>query len=216
MRPKWVVRIRQRMLDVIIPRIGPDLDLGELFASSRDNETRLTCLYQVAIVVLGPTSLDDKMTRRLVLFGTLFFTGLVAGTAFVIWIEFDPSDLTGAYYTESMQHAIRVFTIPLPAIVVSSVVLNGVSSVLAWRERPIFYLLAASCLCMTVVALVTVLGNIPINNRIETWTPASPPSNWLEIATMWWRLQTIRTIAALGGFALVILAALMSSRKSIN
>jgi uncharacterized membrane protein len=147
--------------------------------------------------------------------GTLFFTGLVAGTAFVIWIEFDPSGLSGAYYTESMQHAIRVFTIPLPAIVVLSFVFSGVSSILAWRERLTFYLLIAGCLCVAIVALVTAFGNIPINNQIETWSPTSPPPNWQELAGLWWRLQTIRTTAALGGLAFVILATL-SSRKPIK
>jgi uncharacterized membrane protein len=155
------------------------------------------------------------MTRAIMLFGALFFTGLVAGAAFVIWIEYIPFSLSGAYYTESMQHAIRIFTIPLPLIVVLSLMFSGVSSVLAWRQRLNFYLLGAGCLCMAVVAFVTVFGNIPLNNQIQTWTPASPPPNWQDLADLWWRLQTIRTIAALGGLALVILATL-SSRKSVD
>ena len=148
------------------------------------------------------------MARAIMLFGALFFAGLVAGAAFVIWIEYNPAGQSAANYTESMQHAIRVFTVPLPSIVVLSVLFSGVSSVLAWRERRIFYLLAAGCLCMTVVALVTAFGNIPINNQIKAWVPASPPSNWSELAAVWWRLQSIRTIAAFGGLALLILATL--------
>ena len=148
------------------------------------------------------------MARGIMLFGALFFVGIVAGAAFVIWIEYNPSGLSAANYIESMQHAIRVFTVPLPSIVVLSVLFSGVSSVLAWRERRTFYLLAACCLCMAVVALVTAFGNIPINNQIKAWAPASPPSNWSELAAEWWQLQSIRTIAALGGLALVILATL--------
>ena len=148
------------------------------------------------------------MARTIALFGTLFFCGLVAGTAFVIWIEYNPSGLSPADYTAIMQHAIRVFTVPLPSIVVLSILFSGASSALARRRSRDFYLLVAGCLCMTVVALVTAFGNVPINNQIRLWIPASPPPNWSELATEWWRLQSIRTIAALGGLALVILATL--------
>lgn len=156
------------------------------------------------------------MTRSIMLFGTLFFTGLVAGTAFVIWIEYNPSGLSAADYTAIMQHAIRVFTVPLPSIVVLSLLFSGSSSALVWREGRNFYLFAAGCLCMAIVALVTVFGNIPINNQIKAWVPASPPSNWSELAVEWWRLQSIRTVAAVGGLALVIIATLNIRKQNGN
>src|ERR1041384_120252 len=154
------------------------------------------------------------MARKVILFGALFFSGLVAGAAFVIWIEYNPSDLAASGYTESMHHAIQVFTVPLPTIVMLSVLFTGASSVLAWRERPIFYLLAAGCFCAVVVAVVTVFGNVPINNQIKTWTVASPPSNWSDFANAWWRFQSVRTIAALAGLMLVILATLNTQKIS--
>ena len=154
------------------------------------------------------------MARSIILFGALFFTGLVAGAAFVIWVEFNPSGFPPAYYIGGMQHAIRVFTIPLPSIVLLSVLFTGASTVLAWRERSNFYLLAAGCFCAVVVALVTAFGNVPINNQIRTWTVASPPPNWSDLAAEWWRFQSVRTIAALGALALVTLAALKSRKTS--
>ena len=155
------------------------------------------------------------MARSIILFGALFFTGLVAGAAFVIWIEFDPSGLSAPFYIENMQHAIHVFTFPLPAIVVLSVLFTGASTILAWCERLNFYLLAAGCFCTAVVALVTAFGNIPINNQIQTWTVTSPPPNWSDLATEWWRFQSVRTIAGLGGLMLVISAAL-SPQKNVG
>ena len=148
------------------------------------------------------------MARTITLFGTLFFCGLVAGTAFVVWIEYNPTGLSAADYTAIMQHAIRVFTVPLPSIVVLSILFSGGSSAFAWRQSRDFYLLAAGCLCMAIVALVTAFGNVPINNQIKLWVPTSPPSNWSALAAEWWWLQSIRTIAAMSGLALVILATL--------
>jgi len=153
-------------------------------------------------------TLAVKMARQMAAFASLFFTGLVAGAAFVIWIEFNPAGLSASFYVQSMQHAIRDFTVPLPAIVMLSVVSTASASFLYRREGRSFYLLLAAFICTVLVAVVTAIGNIPINNQIETWTPAAPPSNWSHLAIVWWQYQSIRTIASVVALALVIIAIL--------
>src|SRR5437762_4745758 len=148
------------------------------------------------------------MIRKLVLFGALFFVALVAGAAFAIWIDYNPTDMSPAFYTEKMQHAIRVFTVPLPTVVILGVLFTIVSTILARRERPEFYLLLAATVCIVAVALITAFGNVPINNQIKMWKVGSPPSNWGELAQKWWWFQTIRTIAAIGGLGILIVTAL--------
>jgi uncharacterized membrane protein len=154
------------------------------------------------------------MARRIVLFAALFFVALVAGAAFAIWIDYNPTGMSPAFYAEKMQHAIRVFTVPLPTIVILGVFFTIVSTFLARRERPEFYLLTAASICIIAVALITAFGNIPINNQITTWSINSPPSNWGELAQKWWRFQTVRTISAIGGLSFLILAALV--RRSMS
>ena len=105
------------------------------------------------------------MTRGIVLFTALFFTALVAGGAFVIWIDYNPTGMSATFYVEKMQHAIRAFTTPLPTIVILSVLSTAASAFLARRERPGFYLPVAASLCTLAVALITAFGNIPINNQ---------------------------------------------------
>jgi uncharacterized membrane protein len=149
------------------------------------------------------------MTRSVVLFFALLFTALVAGGAFVIWIEYNPNGMSAASYVDGMQHAIRVFTIPLPATVILSLLLCAASAFLARRERPGFYLLMAATVSVLAVTLITVFGNIPINNQIKTWSIAAPPASWVALSARWWQFQTIRTIAALCGMALLIVVVLM-------
>ena len=108
-----------------------------------------------------------------------------------------------------MQHAIRVFTVPLPVVVILGVLFSIVSAFLARRDRPDFYLLVAASVCILAVAFITAFGNIPINNQIKTWDINSPPSNWLELSEKWWQFQILRTISAVGGLSLLILAALI-------
>ena len=137
------------------------------------------------------------MTRKFVLFAALFFVALVAGAAFAIWFDYDPSGMSAAFYTEKMQHAIKVFTIPLPTVVVLGVLFTIAAAFLARSERPNFFLLIAASVCIIGVALITRFGNIPINNRILMWSNSSPPSDWAEFAAKWWQLQTARALAAL-------------------
>ena len=122
------------------------------------------------------------MVRTLVLFGALFFVALVAGAAFAIWIDYDPTGMSPAFYTEKMQHAIRVFTVPLPTVVMLGVLFTIGSTVLARRERPDLYLLIAASICIVAVALITAFGNIPINNQIRMWNVSAPPPNWRDLA----------------------------------
>ena len=152
------------------------------------------------------------MIRGVVLFGALFFVALVAGAAFAIWIDYNPAGMSSAFYTEKMQHAIRVFTVPLPTVVILGVLFTIVSTFLARRERLDFYLLIAASVCIVAVALITAWGNIPINNQIRTWSINSPPPDWAELAQKWWWYQTLRTVSAIGGLSLLTVTALVGRK----
>jgi hypothetical protein len=121
---------------------------------------------------------EDNVARKFVLFAALFSVALVTGAAFAIWFDYNPTGMSPAFYTEKMQHAIRVFTIPLPTVVMLGLFFTIVSTFLARRDRPDFYLLIVASICIIAAALITAFGNIPINNQIMTWSINSPPSNW--------------------------------------
>jgi uncharacterized membrane protein len=149
------------------------------------------------------------MVRKLVLFGALVFVALVAGAAFAIWIDYNPAGMSPAFYAEKMQHAIRVFTVPLPTIVILGTLFTIASTLLARNERPDLYLLIVASVCIVAVALITALGNIPINNQIKMWNINSPPPNWAELAQKWSSFQTLRTLAAIGALTFLTVTALV-------
>lgn len=151
----------------------------------------------------------SDMGRQIILFGSLLFVGLTAGAAFVVWFVYNPDGMSSAFYVENMQHSIRRLTIPLPAIVVLGLLFTALASFQARNDRPVFSLLAAACLCVLAVGLITRFGNIPINDQILTWNIGSPPPGWLTIAKEWWRLQTARVILQIAALCLVISAVLI-------
>jgi hypothetical protein len=79
-----------------------------------------------------------SLARKVVLFGSLLFVGLTAGAAYVIWFAYNPSGMSPAFYAETMQHAIRVLTIPLPIIVVLGLLFTVVASYQTRGDRTPF------------------------------------------------------------------------------
>lgn len=154
------------------------------------------------------------MVRKIVLFLSLFFLGLTSGAAFVIWLAYNPSGVSGTFYADNWQHAIRVFTVPLNAVAILGVLFTIVVTFLFRRDRPTLYLLMAATVCVIAATLITVFGNVPIINQIRTWSVNSPPSNWMEVAEKWQRCQTLRTILQTAALALVILSTLVRRDNS--
>jgi len=154
------------------------------------------------------------MARRIILFLTLFFVALTSGAAFTIWLDTNPDGVSPIFYAEKMQHAIRVFTVPLNTVAILGVIFTIASTFLARRDRFSFYLLIGASICVAAAALITAFGNVPIINQIMTWSSNSPPSNWMEVGERWSRLQTVRTILQTAALACVILSTLFHRNHS--
>jgi uncharacterized membrane protein len=149
---------------------------------------------------------ENSIVRRIVLFLALFFVALTSGAAFAIWLDTNPSGMSSAFYAEKMQHAIRVFMVPLNAVAILGVLFTIASTFLARRDRSSFYLLIAASICLIAATLITTFGNVPIINQIKAWNINSPPPNWIEVGDKWSRFQTVRTILQTAALAFVIVS----------
>lgn len=50
--------------------------------------------------------------------------------------------------------------------------------------------------------LVTVLVNVPINGKVQSWQPDAPPEDWKLLRDRWERFHNIRALLSVLGFAL--------------
>ena len=82
-----------------------------------------------------------------------------------------------------------------------------------WRSAE-FWLIAASMCGIALIAVITRIVNIPLNNQLMTWSIEAPPSNLREIWAPWERAHTIRTFVAVG--VLILEAVALSLRSSID
>jgi uncharacterized membrane protein len=55
-------------------------------------------------------------------------------------------------------------------------------------------------------SLVTARIHVPVNDRIATWSPVSPPDEWRSVRPRWGRWNHVRTTAAVVSFTLYLAA----------
>ena len=76
------------------------------------------------------------------------------------------------------------------------------------------WLALAGLLLMVAVIAVTLAVEVPIDNKIKTWTPATLPGDWLDIRARWAAFHTLRTFLSLGAVAAAVGAVLATPREA--
>ncbi|MCO5107594.1 MAG: DUF1772 domain-containing protein [Burkholderiaceae bacterium] len=153
------------------------------------------------------------MNRSILGFANLLVAALVIGTAFGIWLGYDPSGLSAAAWVEQQQHAIAALNTSLPALGAVTIALTLASAVVARGDRRAFALLLCACACFVAVALVTRFENQPINALVLGWSPSSPPPDWAVLRDRWWRWHELRAVLGVAGLSLLIAGQLALARR---
>ena len=148
------------------------------------------------------------MAKSIVAFCALLLTSLVAGTAFGIWLGYDPVDMPATLYVAQQQHAIGALNTAMPVLGAICILLTLACAVMNRRSRAVFSLLLAAAALLIAAGLITRFFNQPINSQVSAWNVQTPPSNWMALRDEWWRWHIARTLASIGGLSLLILATL--------
>ena len=140
-------------------------------------------------------------------FASLLLTALLVGTMFGIWLGFNPAPLSSSAFVEMQQNAIRALNVPLPILGLVCIVLTAALAALTKADKRARWLLVIAALCLAAAGLITRFGNQPINAVFMSWSAQAPPSDWAALRDTWWHWHTLRTVIAVAGFALALLAA---------
>ena len=81
-------------------------------------------------------------------------------------------------------------------------------AIFASSDRPAELIVAGAALYLIGTIGVTIVGNVPLNNRLASLDPENSGSAgvWDEYVTKWTRLNHLRTLAALAAAVLLIVA----------
>jgi uncharacterized membrane protein len=76
------------------------------------------------------------------------------------------------------------------------------------RGSPAALFTAAGALLMIAVLVITLSVNVPIDNRIRTWTESSMPPDWGRIRDRWEAFHAARTFVSIAALALILIGSL--------
>jgi uncharacterized membrane protein len=81
--------------------------------------------------------------------------------------------------------------------------------VLSYGNRPETFGLTVAALALFVLTLmVTVAVEVPIVQRMATWTPATMPDDWQQQRDRWGSFHLLRVLPAAAGLVLLVVGAL--------
>ena len=99
--------------------------------------------------------------------------------------------------------------------VIYAVLLANLALIVSTIKNPGSLLFITSVIALVALVtdtLLTVKGNLPINDVINTWSSDSYPSNWVEYRTKWLYIFQYRQIANISGFISLLIGAIFGSK----
>lgn len=151
--------------------------------------------------------------KQITTVSALLLCGLLVGTMFGIWFGYNPQGISGPAYVEVQQQAITALNVPLPILGAVCVVLCLVCAYLGRDQPARLYLFLAAAVLLVAAGVITRFLNQPINAVVMTWNPQSPPPEWVALRDQWWQWHTLRTVIAIVGFALMLVAGQARERR---
>ncbi|MEI9993277.1 MAG: anthrone oxygenase family protein [Rhizomicrobium sp.] len=149
------------------------------------------------------------MPAEILGFASVFFAGLLAGEEFVIrfGVRGPLAALDDAAHIRLRQALIRTLRILVPAIFALTFLATGAAIALGGAAFDLaFALRCAGQLALLAFMVITLAGTVPINQAVLVWNPSAPPEGWRGAIRRWEKLDTVRTLLALGAFGLLAAA----------
>lgn len=136
------------------------------------------------------------------------------GIAVFVFIAPSYDKLSGRGFVEYFQKTDPYMRVRAPLVSLAQVATTlPLLGLTCDRWAALSFWLTLLALTMALIAsVIAVKGNVPLNREMERWSPAEPPSDWEQVRDRWLRYHHLRGAAAIAGFMLLLVAALMDSR----
>lgn len=155
-----------------------------------------------------------KLTTKIILFATLFAYSWVVSQSwmYVIALENVQLAMGAPSYIEVRQLLDTSFRANFKFVVVGALVSNLLLVLVTVRNYRSGLFVAAlfAFLALVVDTVLTLKGNVPVNDLINTWTATSHPANWAETRAEWLRIFHLRQIANGSGFVALLAGSIFS------
>jgi len=143
---------------------------------------------------------------------SIFLSALVTGVFWGPWLGLSRSiktfkpDVFLAIGHRFIRNLAPVMPLLMPAAILSIVPVL----VISFHERPrTFYFTLAGFALFSIALLVTLIVEVPIDNRIKSWTVATLPQDWQQLRDRWETFHIVRTMASVAGLFLLLAGAIL-------
>ncbi|MBK9734347.1 MAG: hypothetical protein IPO92_05005 [Saprospiraceae bacterium] len=151
------------------------------------------------------------MTIKIIFAITLFAYAMIASQAFMYMLSLKQMQLSlGANAYTEVRKLIDVSMRSSFKYVIYTALLANVSLVLATIKTPtslVFTSATIALIALIVEIILTLKGNLPINDVINVWSVDHIPTNWSEIRDKWFTIYSYRQIVSITGFVSLVVGA---------
>lgn len=156
------------------------------------------------------------MASKILLTVTILAYAMIASQAFMYILSFKQVQLqlNASSYIElrqlidiSMRHSFKY-------VIYTALIANALL-VLSNLKTPgsiVFIAATISLIALVAEIVLTLKGNLPINDIINTWSQQHIPLNWETVRAQWFRVFQYRQIASITGLVSIVLAAIFGSK----
>jgi uncharacterized membrane protein len=157
------------------------------------------------------------MTTKIILFLTLLPYSIIVSQSFMYILALKDLQLNlGANSYTEVRKLIDTAMRSNFKYVIYAALLANLLHVISTVKNPgslLFITAAIAFAALIADTLITVKGNLPVNDIINTWSADNYPANWADYRTKWLHIFQYRQIANITGFISLLIGAVFGSKQ---
>ncbi|HPH86502.1 MAG TPA: hypothetical protein PLC48_13620 [Ferruginibacter sp.] len=156
------------------------------------------------------------MSTRIALFSTLLAYSFIVSQSFMYILSLSQVQMSldaGAYtsFRKLVDSSMRSnFKYAIYGALLANIFL--LVTTIKTPGSPLFITAAIAFVALVIDIMLTLKGNLPINDIINTWSPGQIPSNWETFRAKWFHIFQFRQIANITGFLALLVGAVFGNR----
>lgn len=156
------------------------------------------------------------MTNKIILTFTLVAYAMIVSQAFMYLLSLKQVQLgLGAESYTELRKLIDISMRESFKYVIYAAFLSNVLLVVVNLKTPgslMFITATIALLALIAEIVLTLKGNLPINDTINTWSAHQIPANWETVRDHWLKVFQYRQIASITGFLSLVIASIFGSK----
>jgi hypothetical protein len=156
------------------------------------------------------------MTNKIILFITLLAYGIIVSQSFmyILSLKDVQLNLQAGSYTEIRKLTDSSMRSNFKYVIYAALIFNLLLVIMNIKNPGSLVFITATIALLALAAdiLLTLKGNLPINDVINTWSADNIPADWTTFRTKWFKIFQYRQIANITGFVSLLVGTVFGSK----